>query len=72
MFPSAFVSFSDLIPDVQPQTKHRDCSLPDLLPCSWDKLGKLFSLRWMPSQWELLGSLMDYMFVSLQIQVLKP
>lgn len=72
MFPSGFVSFSDLLPKVQPQTKHRGCSLPDLLSCSWDKLRKLFSLRRMPSQWELLGSATDHMLVSLQIQVLKP
>lgn len=61
-----FVSVSGLIPDVQPHIQHKDFSLPDLLSCSWDKLRKLFSLRWS------VGALEECnVFVSLQIQMVK-
>ena len=55
-----------LILDVQPHTQHRGVSLPDLLSCSWDKLRKLFSLRWSVGAPEECN-----VFVSLQIHVVK-
>lgn len=61
-----FVSVSGLILDVQPHTQHRGFSLPDLLSCSWDKLRKLFSLRWSVGAPEECN-----VFVSLQIQAVK-